>query len=53
MPQLSSRLSDVFDTRVKVTQGAKKGKITIEFAGSEDLARIVGALAPGTDLSEL
>ncbi|WP_172191906.1 ParB/RepB/Spo0J family partition protein [Actinomyces faecalis] len=52
MPQLSSRLSDVFDTRVKVTQGAKKGKITIEFAGTEDLARIVEALAPGTDPRE-
>lgn len=52
MPQLSSRLSDVFDTRVKVTKGAKKGRITIEFAGSEDLERIVSAIAPGTDLSE-
>nr|WP_300341302.1 ParB/RepB/Spo0J family partition protein [Actinomyces sp.] len=52
MPQLSSRLSDVFDTRVKVTKGAKKGRITIEFAGSEDLERIVSAIAPGTDFSE-
>ena len=53
LPQLSSRLSDVFDTRVKVTKGSKKGRITIEFAGDEDLARIVTALAPGTQLGEV
>lgn len=52
LPALSTRLSDAFDTRVKVTRGAKKGRITIEFAGDEDLARIVEALAPGTSLSE-
>lgn len=52
LPVLSGRLSDVFDTRVKVTRGAKKGKITIEFAGEEDLARIVAALAPGTEVDE-
>lgn len=52
LPALSTRLSDAFDTRVKVTKGAKKGRITIEFAGDEDLARIVQALAPGTSLEE-
>ena len=52
LPALSTRLSDAFDTRVKVTRGAKKGRITIEFAGDEDLARIVQALAPGTSLAE-
>ncbi|BDA64302.1 ParB/RepB/Spo0J family partition protein [Actinomyces capricornis] len=52
LPALSTRLSDTFDTRVKVTRGAKKGRITIEFAGEEDLARIVDALAPGTSLEE-
>ncbi|MBF0696585.1 ParB/RepB/Spo0J family partition protein [Actinomyces bowdenii] len=52
LPALSTRLSDAFDTRVKVTRGAKKGRITIEFAGEEDLARIVDALAPGTSLDE-
>ena len=49
---LSTRLSDAFDTRVKVTRGAKKGRITIEFAGDDDLARIVTALAPETSLNE-
>ncbi|MDO4900734.1 ParB/RepB/Spo0J family partition protein [Actinomyces sp.] len=52
LPALSTRLSDTFDTRVRVTRGAKKGRITIEFAGDEDLARIVEALAPGTSLDE-
>ena len=52
LPALSTRLSDAFDTRVKVTRGAKKGRITIEFAGDDDLARIVTALAPGTSLDE-
>ena len=52
MPALSTRLSDAFDTRVKVTRGAKKGRITIEFAGDEDLARIIETLAPGTSLAE-
>jgi ParB-like protein len=52
LPALSTRLSDAFDTRVKVTRGAKKGRITIEFAGEEDLARLVDALAPGTSLDE-
>jgi ParB family chromosome partitioning protein len=34
-------LSDYLDTRVTIEQGKGKGKITIEFAGSEDLQRIV------------
>ena len=42
--ELSTKLSGIFDARVKVTQGAKKGKIVIEFSGGEDLDRIVGSL---------
>lgn len=34
-------LSDYLDTRVSIEQGKGKGKITIEFAGNEDLVRIV------------
>ena len=34
-------LSDYLDTRVTIVQGKGKGKITIEFAGNEDLQRIV------------
>ncbi|GGZ23607.1 ParB/RepB/Spo0J family partition protein [Streptomyces poonensis] len=44
---LATRLSDRFETRVKVDLGQKKGKITVEFASMEDLQRILGTLAPG------
>ncbi|MFD3522766.1 ParB/RepB/Spo0J family partition protein [Streptomyces sp. NPDC058653] len=44
---LASRLSDRFETRVKVDLGQKKGKITVEFASLVDLERILGTLAPG------
>ncbi|MFI6941560.1 ParB/RepB/Spo0J family partition protein [Streptomyces sp. NPDC050418] len=43
---LGSRLSDRFETRVKVDLGQKKGKIVVEFASMEDLQRILGTLAP-------
>ena len=35
-----SALADAYDTRVTITEGRKKGRIVIEFAGSEDLQRI-------------
>ena len=35
-----SALSEAYDTRVTITEGRKKGRIVIEFAGSEDLQRI-------------
>ncbi|MDX3087359.1 MULTISPECIES: ParB/RepB/Spo0J family partition protein [Streptomyces] len=44
---LATRLSDRFETRVKVDLGQKKGKITVEFASMEDLERILESLAPG------
>ncbi|AYV28732.1 putative chromosome-partitioning protein ParB [Streptomyces sp. ADI95-16] len=47
LSQLATRLSDRFETRVKVDLGQKKGKITVEFASMEDLERILGTLAPG------
>ena len=37
-------LSDYLDTRVSVESGKGKGKIVIEFAGNEDLQRIVGLI---------
>ncbi|MGO4958450.1 ParB/RepB/Spo0J family partition protein [Luteococcus sp. Sow4_B9] len=39
--ELSSSLSDHFDTRVKVDIGRNRGKITIEFATEDDLERIL------------
>jgi len=42
LSDLAERLSDRFDTRVKVDIGRNKGKIVIEFATVDDLERIVG-----------
>ncbi|MFE7134193.1 ParB/RepB/Spo0J family partition protein [Streptomyces sp. NPDC057638] len=47
LSDLASRLSDRFETRVKVDLGQKKGKIVVEFASMEDLERILSTLAPG------
>lgn len=44
--ELAGRLSDRFETRVKVDLGKKKGKVTIEFASVEDLNRIIDVMAP-------
>ena len=49
---LATRLADRFDTRVKVQMGARRGRITIDFATLEDLDRILGTLAPGEELVE-
>lgn len=43
---LSERLSDRFETRVKVDLGRSKGKITVEFASLDDLQRIVDIMDP-------
>jgi ParB family chromosome partitioning protein len=47
LSELATRLSDRFETRVKVDLGKTKGKITVEFASVEDLERILTTLAPG------
>lgn len=44
--ELAHRLSDRFETRVKVDLGAKKGRLTVEFASVEDLNRILDVMAP-------
>jgi ParB family transcriptional regulator, chromosome partitioning protein len=44
---LADRLSDVFETRVRVELGQRKGKIVVEFASLEDLERIVRSMSPG------
>ncbi len=44
LADLAARLSDRFETRVKVDLGRSKGRITIEFASVEDLERIVAAM---------
>jgi ParB family chromosome partitioning protein len=47
LKELADRLSDAFDTRVKVELGQRKGKIVVEFASLQDLERIVSAMSPG------
>ena len=42
--ELEELLSDRLDTRVKVSMGAKRGKVSIEFATLEDLERIYRAM---------
>ncbi len=50
---LADRLSDTFETRVKVEVGKRdKGKIVVEFASLEDLERIVAAMSPGWTQAE-
>lgn len=46
LDDLSRRLSDRWDTKVKIALGQRKGRIAIEFAGVDDLNRIMEALAP-------
>ena len=46
--RLADRLSDLFETRVKVEMGQRKGKIVVEFASPDDLERIVKAMTPAT-----
>ncbi len=41
---LQRNLGDRLDTRVVITEGRSKGRIVIEFAGAEDLARITDLL---------
>lgn len=44
---LAETLTDSLDTRVNVQIGKKRGRITIEFAGEEDLDRILVVLREG------
>jgi ParB family chromosome partitioning protein len=44
---LASSLSDRLDTNVKISLGARKGRVSIEFASVEDLNRIMDVLTPG------
>ncbi len=41
---VADRLSERFETRVAVSNGSRRGRIVIEFADVEDLARIVAAI---------
>lgn len=46
LDDLASRLSDRWDTRVKIALGRRKGRLTVEFASVQDLNRILEAISP-------
>ncbi len=46
LAELSERLGDRLETRVKINLGKAKGKISIEFANTGDLQRIVDLIDP-------
>lgn len=46
LKELADRLSDRYDTKVRVDMGRNKGKIVVEFATLEDLDRIIKSMAP-------
>ena len=45
LQDVAERLSNTFDTRVKVELGRRKGKIVVEFGSVDDLERIVQLMA--------
>jgi ParB family chromosome partitioning protein len=46
LDDLATRLADRLDTRVNISLGRNKGKISVEFASVDDLNRILALLAP-------
>lgn len=44
--ELAGRLSDAFETTVKIQIGRAKGRIVVEFGSVDDLQRIIGQMAP-------
>jgi ParB family transcriptional regulator, chromosome partitioning protein len=51
LDDLAVRLSERFETRVRVDLGRRKGRITVEFASLEDLERIVSVMDPNGRVS--
>ncbi|TDE21443.1 ParB/RepB/Spo0J family partition protein [Actinomadura sp. 6K520] len=52
LQELADRLSDRYETKVRVDMGRNKGKIVVEFATLEDLDRIIKSMAPDDDPTE-
>jgi ParB family transcriptional regulator, chromosome partitioning protein len=48
LQDLAERLSDTYDTRVKVELGQRKGRIVVEFGSVEDLERIAKLMGGDT-----
>jgi ParB family chromosome partitioning protein len=47
--ELAAELSELYETKVSVDLGRRKGKIVVEFGSLEDLERIIDAMTPGGD----
>jgi ParB family transcriptional regulator, chromosome partitioning protein len=45
--ELQDDLSDALEARVRISMGARRGRITIEFVTVDDLERVVGVIADG------
>lgn len=45
--ELQDDLSNALQARVKISMGARRGKITVQFGSIDDLERIVGVIANG------
>ncbi len=48
--ELEELLSAHLDTRVKVTMGAKRGRVVVDFATIEDLERIYRSMTSGREV---
>jgi ParB family transcriptional regulator, chromosome partitioning protein len=46
--ELAAELSELYETKVSVDLGRRKGKIVVEFGSIEDLERIIGAMNSGS-----
>jgi ParB family transcriptional regulator, chromosome partitioning protein len=49
--ELQDDLSDALRTRVRITMGARKGKLAIDFDSVDDLERLVAVIASGLEQS--
>ncbi|WP_265442611.1 ParB/RepB/Spo0J family partition protein [Flexivirga meconopsidis] len=49
LDDLAASLADRLDTRVKIAMGKSRGKVTVEFAGVDDLNRIMDQLGVARD----
>ncbi len=47
--ELEEQLSGLLDTRVQISTGAKRGRLTVEFANLEDLERIYRVIIDGRE----
>jgi ParB family transcriptional regulator, chromosome partitioning protein len=47
--ELQDDLSDALMTRVRISMGARKGRLQVEFTSVDDLERIVGIIATGLE----